>query len=175
MSSSTELLRRPYTCFLLGGRVVSTGPRENLATTQIRKHSSCIMVRKCINVYIILITFHSLRLLTIQNFYSESTKTARSVKSPTLNKRRPEDMFISGGSPHFTSRFCRVELGPTQILRWYQSLLQDLLGRLLSDFGWVIHHLYLHLKPNSARRESVCRFVKKSHIGWVRSDYMFIK
>jgi hypothetical protein len=39
------------------------------------------------------------------------------VKSPTLDGRWPEDMFINGDNPHLTSRFCRVELSLTQILR----------------------------------------------------------
>lgn len=38
-------------------------------------------------------------------------------------------------------------------LRWYQSLLQDLLGHLLSGFRHRAHHLYPHTKPRSAGRE----------------------
>jgi len=31
-----------------------------------------------------------------------------------LNELMPEHMFISWGSPHLTSQFCKVELGSTQ-------------------------------------------------------------
>lgn len=31
------------------------------------------------------------------------------VKSPTLDEVRPGHMFISQGSPHFISRFCKAE------------------------------------------------------------------
>jgi len=33
-----------------------------------------------------------------------------------------EQILISGDNSHLTSRFYKVELGPTQILIWYQSL-----------------------------------------------------
>jgi hypothetical protein len=36
------------------------------------------------------------------------------VKSPTLDERWLEDMFISRGNPHLTSWFRKIELGPTQ-------------------------------------------------------------
>jgi hypothetical protein len=35
------------------------------------------------------------------------------VKSPTLNNRWHEDMFVSGDNVHLTNQLCRVELGPT--------------------------------------------------------------
>src|SRR4051812_1438054 len=35
------------------------------------------------------------------------------VKSPTSDNIWSEHVFISGGNPHSTSRFCRDELGPT--------------------------------------------------------------
>jgi len=35
------------------------------------------------------------------------------VKSPTLEVILPEQVFISGGTPHLTSRFCWVVQGPT--------------------------------------------------------------
>lgn len=64
---------------------------------------------------------------------------------------------ISGGSPYHTSRLCKVELGPTQIIRWYRSLLQDPLGHLLLGFRYrVTHHLYTCTKSNSVGHEGVC-------------------
>jgi hypothetical protein len=45
--------------------------------------------------------------------YASST-----VKSPILNKRWPENMFISADNPHIISWFCRVGLDLTQILRY---------------------------------------------------------
>jgi len=38
-----------------------------------------------------------------------------SVKSPTWDRWWPGNVFISGGNPHLTSRFCGVVLGPTTI------------------------------------------------------------
>jgi hypothetical protein len=38
-----------------------------------------------------------------------------SVKSPTSDKRWFDNLFISGGNPHLTSRFCGVMLGSTTI------------------------------------------------------------
>jgi len=34
------------------------------------------------------------------------------VKSPTLEVIRPKQVIISRANPHFTSQFCKVELGP---------------------------------------------------------------
>jgi hypothetical protein len=34
------------------------------------------------------------------------------IKCPTPDARWHEEVFISGGNPHLTSRFCRTELGP---------------------------------------------------------------
>jgi hypothetical protein len=48
--------------------------------------------------------------------------------------------FKSGDNPHLTSRFCRVELIPTKILRWYYSLLQNLLIHLPSGFCYRAMH-----------------------------------
>jgi len=33
------------------------------------------------------------------------------LKSRTLDKRWPEHVFISGGNPNLTGRFCKDELG----------------------------------------------------------------
>ncbi|AES59221.1 hypothetical protein MTR_1g015880 [Medicago truncatula] len=37
------------------------------------------------------------------------------VKSLTSNMRSSDDVFISGGNPLFTNRFCVIVLGPTTI------------------------------------------------------------
>jgi len=37
------------------------------------------------------------------------------VKSLTSDRTWPDNVFISGGNPHLTSRFCGVVLGPTTI------------------------------------------------------------
>lgn len=42
-------------------------------------------------------------------FQKSNPKREGSVHSPTLDEIRPYDVLISGGSPHFTSRFCKVE------------------------------------------------------------------
>jgi hypothetical protein len=34
------------------------------------------------------------------------------IKSPTLDARWHEEVFISGGNYHLKSQFCRIELGP---------------------------------------------------------------
>jgi hypothetical protein len=39
-----------------------------------------------------------------------------------LNEIKPKYEYIIGGIPHLTSQFCKVELGSTQILRYYQNL-----------------------------------------------------
>jgi len=49
------------------------------------------------------------------------------VKSPLLEELCPEYKW---DNHHLTSPFCKVELDPTEILRWYQSL-SNLLGHLL--------------------------------------------
>ncbi|AES76790.1 hypothetical protein MTR_6g087100 [Medicago truncatula] len=66
-------------------------------------------------------------------------------------------MFISGGNPHLTSRFCGVVLGPTTISKMVSEPLRDPLGHLLSGFHYrATHRLCSRTKPNSAGRELVC-------------------
>jgi len=80
-----------------------------------------------------------------------------SVKSPTSDRWWPDNVFISGGNPHLTSRFCVVVLGPTTISKMVSKPLQDPLGHLLSGFRYqATHHLCPRTKPNSASREGVC-------------------
>ncbi|AES89373.1 hypothetical protein MTR_4g073060 [Medicago truncatula] len=38
--------------------------------------------------------------------------SVKSVKSPTSDRTWPDNVFMSGGNPHLTSRFCNDELGP---------------------------------------------------------------
>ncbi|AES97725.1 hypothetical protein MTR_5g059000 [Medicago truncatula] len=38
-------------------------------------------------------------------------------ESPTSNKTWPDNVFISGGNTHLTSRFCGVVLDPTTIFK----------------------------------------------------------
>ena len=47
------------------------------------------------------------------------------VKSPTSVRSWPDNLFISGGNPHLTSRFCGVELGPTMISNMVSEPLHD--------------------------------------------------
>jgi hypothetical protein len=44
------------------------------------------------------------------------------VKCLTLDEMKTKYTSISEGNPHLTSRYCLVELDPTQILSWYQRL-----------------------------------------------------
>lgn len=44
-----------------------------------------------------------------------SKAAAIGVKSLTSDISWPDNIFISGGNPHPTSRFCGVALGPTTI------------------------------------------------------------
>ena len=57
----------------------------------------------------------------------------RSVKSPTSVKIWPDNVFLSWGNLHLTSRFCGVVLGPTTISKIVSEPLQDPLGHLVSD------------------------------------------
>jgi hypothetical protein len=75
----------------------------------------------------------------------------RHVKSTTLVQGWPKNMCVSGCNTYLTSRFFRDGLGQHKILRWKQSLFQNLLlGHMLS---YVYYHanrdLYLCTKPNS--------------------------
>jgi len=50
----------------------------------------------------------------VQRSCEQKHKT-RDVKSPTSDRWWPDNVFISGGNPHLTSRFGGVVLGPTTI------------------------------------------------------------
>lgn len=80
------------------------------------------------------------------------------LASQTLDTIRwAKQMFKSGGYHHFANRFCEVVLTQPQFLRWYKSLLQDLLGQMLLDFRYrITRHLYSCTKPNSVGHEIVC-------------------
>jgi len=58
------------------------------------------------------------------------------VKSPTSDRRWPDNVFISGGNPHLTSRFCGVVLGPTTISKRIE------LGN--NKKLYVINHIWGH-------------------------------
>jgi len=74
--------------------------------------------------------------------------------SPTLDMRWPDNVFMSGGSPHLTSRFGGAVLGPTTISKMVSEPLQDPLGHLLSGFCYRgTHRLCPQTKPNSVGRE----------------------
>ncbi|AES74177.1 hypothetical protein MTR_3g116670 [Medicago truncatula] len=60
------------------------------------------------------------------------------VKSPISDRTWPDNVFISGGNPHLTSRFCGVVLGPTTISKMVSEPLQDPLSHLLSGFRYFI-------------------------------------
>ncbi|KEH23647.1 hypothetical protein MTR_7g091670 [Medicago truncatula] len=92
------------------------------------------------------------RNINILNGVNENCDT--SVKSLTSDKTWPDNVFISGGNPHLTSRFCGVVLVPTTISKMLSEPLQDPLGHLLSGFRYrTTHHLCPRTKPNSAGRE----------------------
>jgi len=79
------------------------------------------------------------------------------VKSPTSDRRWPDNVFISGGNSHLTSRLCGVVLGSTMISKMVSEPLQDPLDHLLSGFRYrVTHHLCPRTKPNSDGCEGVC-------------------
>lgn len=68
------------------------------------------------------------------------------LKKLTLDKIWSEHVFICGGNPHITSRFCAVVLDLTTMSKMILESLQDLLDHLLSGFRYqVTHHLY---EPN---------------------------
>jgi len=68
--------------------------------------------------------------------------------------RWPDNVFISGGNPHFTSRFCVVVLGPTRI--------SNMVSELIEFKG----HLHIHApSPKNDGREGVYWEKPKSHIG----------
>jgi len=58
------------------------------------------------------------------------------VKSTTSVRSWPDNLFISGGNPHLTSRFCEVVLGSTTISNMVSEPLHDSLGHLLSGFRY---------------------------------------
>ncbi|KEH25714.1 hypothetical protein MTR_6g033730 [Medicago truncatula] len=62
----------------------------------------------------------------------------------TSGRRWPDNMFISGGNSHFTSRFCAVVLGPITISKMVLEPLQDTLGHLLSGFRYRTTTIYVH-------------------------------
>jgi hypothetical protein len=51
--------------------------------------------------------------ILLNSLKPNSVGTRGCVKSLTSVARWPGYMLISEGNPHLTSRFCRVELGPT--------------------------------------------------------------
>jgi hypothetical protein len=71
--------------------------------------------------------------------------------------RWPDNVFISGGNPHLTSRFYGVVLGPTTISKIVSEPIQNSLGHMLLGFRYrATHHLCLRIKPCNAGREGVC-------------------
>ena len=60
------------------------------------------------------------------------------VKSPTSVRSWLDNLFISRGNPHLTSRFCGVVLGPTTISNMVSGPLHDSLGHLLSGFRYRV-------------------------------------
>src|SRR4051812_19579393 len=65
-------------------------------------------------------TFHGFRYRATHHLFPRSSCLVLGVrgcvKSPTSDNIWPEHVLISGGNPHPTSRFCRVELGLTTLL-----------------------------------------------------------
>src|SRR3954470_8763687 len=59
------------------------------------------------------------------------------VKSPTSDNIWPEHVLISGGNPHPTSRFCRVELGPTTFLNNRQMQLTLRVENMCKSFDVI--------------------------------------
>jgi len=66
------------------------------------------------------------------------------VKRPTSDRTWPDNVFISGGNPHLTSRFCGVVLDPTTISKMVSEPLQDPLGHLLSGSAIGPPTIYVH-------------------------------
>jgi hypothetical protein len=86
-------------------------------------------------------------------------------KSPTSNKRWPDNMFISGGHPHFQSRFCGAVLGPTTVSKIY------LLSSNMQVIGWSMWFSeYLFLERNWAKDE---RTLKVWTMGYSNIIHMY--
>ncbi|AES86334.1 hypothetical protein MTR_4g005850 [Medicago truncatula] len=67
--------------------------------------------------------------------------------------RWSDNVFISGGNPHLTSRFCEVVLSSTTI------------SNLVSELVEFKGHLLLHApSPKNVGREGVYKEKPKSHI-----------
>jgi len=81
------------------------------------------------------------------------SKVCLVVKSPTLDERRLEYMFIPRGNPHLISQLCGVVLGPITNFKMVSEPIQDMLGRL-SDFRYQATKVTLQM--SSLGREGVC-------------------
>jgi hypothetical protein len=78
------------------------------------------------------------------------------VKSPTSVRSWPDNLFISGGNPHLTSRFCGVVLGPTTISKMVSEPLHDS-GPPVVRFPLSGHPSFMFtLQMSNPEREGVC-------------------
>ncbi|AES76280.2 hypothetical protein MTR_6g074890 [Medicago truncatula] len=88
------------------------------------------------------------------------------VKIPTSVRSWPDNLFISGGNPHLTSRFCGVVLGPTTISNMVPSLFTILCATCyrfpLSDHP---SFMFTHLMCNPEREGSHGVTVSYSSVG----------
>jgi len=101
--------------------------------------------------------YYALSLADHYDLYPWDSMIHNIVKSSTSDRWWPDNVFISGGDPYLTSRFCGVVLGPTTISKMVSESLQDPLGHLLSGFRYrATHRLCPRTKPNSVDREGVC-------------------
>jgi len=94
------------------------------------------------------------------------------VKSPTSDRRWPDNVFISGGNPHLISRFCRIVLGPTTISKMVSEPLQDPLGHYYQVSTIRSPTIYVH-EPSSIMLV-VRRCVKSPTLDRTWSDNVFI-
>lgn len=91
--------------------------------SQVSTRSRVLFWNFCLNCGLLLVALiATFDLLSLQPPTPSLCWVLRGGLNLTLLSDMPCVLFISGGNPPPTSRFYRIELGPTQILRWYESL-----------------------------------------------------
>ena len=93
---------------------------------------------------------------TIVESYTHVIESEQLVKSLTSVRSWPDNLFISGGNPHLTSRFCGVVLGPTTISKMVSEPLHNS-GPPVIRFPLSGHPSFMFtLQMSNPKREGVC-------------------